>query len=1712
MRLVIFLLLLFIALVLTIRSEWGQNIIVGKVTQYVQKKTDTQFKIDRFYLTFSGNLSIEGLYLEDQKGDTLVYSKKLETDIPIRPIIGQQQININLVEWNGLKANVKKNQSSVYNFQFLIDAFASEDEKTESQNSYAFSLGKINFSDFDVCYQDETQNLDTRLRLGDFFVQVEDFSLEEMKFHLSEISLNQTQLDWIDQRSETPTKSQDKSEETESTLPHIIVDKFSFSAVEVNFQTTQDTTNLQTHLSELTFSGLDMNLAEQEISLSDFMLKDSKVALQTQHKKSQDMATAAQEEELSSSQFSWPNWQITIGNFQLENNAFSFQNNNQISQQKGFDPNAISVTNFQLDASNIQLQKDKKLNLDLNSLQLKEQSGFQLKETSFQLAVNDEKINLNNLRIATSKNNIQASITTDFSDLDALFNDFSSAKNSSIDLAYDIEIEEFFDLFPNYQEIVWLQQLSKHNLHGQLKANGNTDKLNLNHFTLNWGATRLRTNGKLAQLLSPDKIGYELNRYQISTTKSQLDYFFETDSIGVEIPTKINLKGSIAGNPTRINTKSQLSWQDGLIELAGKIDFTKELIYDIDLAVKEINPAVVFKNPDLEALKFQLSAKGKGTDLSSLNTKISTDFEQLTYRGYDFSPIDFGAEINNGKGDVNLNFKDNNLELEMLTTIVGDSLQPKYTTDFNVKGAKLKDLGLAQKDIRLRFHLEGEATGNSENLQAEVNTKDALVIFDNKQYHIGEFSMAADFAEDNTTFQTSSDFLEADLEANAHPSKIYPALINYFENLLATKSDETEGEFIDVEEISEEIEAETDSIHDTKESQGVKIKSTLRLRESPLITEVFADGIQEIDTLHFQFDFDEDQQTINSSILLPVLSYQENTIDSLYLDLKGNKNSLVFDYGFHRLKAGSFEVAKTDFSGVYQNQQLQLIFNAIKDDEKFFHIETIVGIKEDTYTFSIDSNEFLLNGNQWDIPKDNSISITDKQISIDNFKISRNGQSFSVNDDFDIDKQHFGLRFTDFKLSTLTNYLNPEQVYARGKVGGNVVFVDPFNKIGITADLGISNLEVTEVALGDFRLDALAEENDLYQLDLSLLGEQIDFEMNGKIDNTKESPKLSLSADLKLLKMKLIEAFAADYINKSKGEITSHFDVNGNFDDLQYNGKLQFVDAEFNLKMLNAKFRLAEEEITLNNKGLKLNKFTVADNNDNTFQIDGDILTENWLNPDFDLRIKAEQFEALNSTKDDNNLYYGKLVFDADAKLSGNLKLPKVKGKLDLREETSLNYIVPETQIETVEREGVVVFVNRENPGDILTQKDKEQFNAIISGIELDTDINIHKKAKLRVVINKRTGDNVEVQGGGDFKLNMARNGNINLAGKYQLEKGHFEMNLYNLVTRRFEIDPSSSVTWSGDPYNADLDIRAVYNIETSVSSLMASQTTGESTVVQNRYRQQLPFMVYLDVAGEINSPELNFELDMPEDNRGVLNGSVFARISQINQQDDELNKQVFSLLVLNRFYPESGSDGSQGGAASLARNNINQALSDQLNTFADKLTGNTGIQLNFDVNSYKDYQSGNADNRTDLDVSAQKKLFNDRLVVEAGSQVNVQGDLRPGEQNVAIGNVSVEYLLTEDGRWKLRGFRKSEYENVIDGQVFVSGIALIFSREFNAFKELWEKEIQALNGSKNKDDDTDNDKNKKTNETPSNKQENSDKNRIKTKSQEPKETRVDEK
>jgi hypothetical protein len=213
---------------------------------------------------------------------------------------------------------------------------------------------------------------------------------------------------------------------------------------------------------------------------------------------------------------------------------------------------------------------------------------------------------------------------------------------------------------------------------------------------------------------------------------------------------------------------------------------------------------------------------------------------------------------------------------------------------------------------------------------------------------------------------------------------------------------------------------------------------------------------------------------------------------------------------------------------------------------------------------------------------------------------------------------------------------------------------------------------------------------------------------------------------------------------------------------------------------------------------------------------------------------------------------------------------------------------------------------------------------------------------------------------------------------------------------------------------------------------------------------------------GELLKPEISFDIVLPEGNNDVsteIINTTQTKLAQLRQQPELLNKQVFALLLLNRFIGENPFSSEAGGAnaATIARQSASKILSQQLNNLAGDLI--SGVQLNFDLESTEDYSTGKKENRTDLNVGISKQLLNDRLKVTVGSNIGLEGTQRENESSSTIaGDVSADYLLTKDGRYKIRAYRKNRYQVALQGQVVETGVGFIITIDYNEFKELFKK------------------------------------------------------
>ncbi len=1638
-RIILGLIIFFILLVLFIRSPWGQGIIVDKAVSYISNKTHTKVAIEKLFITFDGNVQLEGLYLEDKKGDTLVYSKSLEANVPLWSMIRGEGVGVDALEWQGVRANiVRKDSIEGYNFQFLMDAFVTADSSTVAIDSTAaplkIVLGTLNFKDFDVVFDDEVIGIDSRFKIGTLTANMKTTDLEHMKFEASKLELTNSNIKFI----QKPVPS--IPEENPAPLPSLSVDNLTLTNVVANYQSYGDRIAADLDIQEFNAQLPNIDLANSDFELKEVRLHNSSIILRTETETNavtQKVVEVTQDIKQDIKTFEWPELRLAIGSVDFQNNDFSYFVGSAEAKKGSFNPNAMVLTDLDLQADNINL-KDKKAELHIENSTFKEISGFDLKELRLNFSATDNTLKITDLKTALNNNKLQAEVQLDYPKLSALI---ETPEKSKVDLdipSFQVSLKDAFLIQPELKQNEYLYTLSKKLVSGNLRANGYLSDINLPKTNVDWGSTHIAANGTIQNITNPEQLTFNIPNFSASTTKSDVVQFINEKDLGVNLPSDIKLDGNLKGNLNDIYTKAKLTTSQGLATVDGHFKNANTLEFDANLSIDSYKLNELLQNEQLGALSLTVTANGKGKTINDLDANLEATVSSFKFNNYHIKDLKLVGDIKDGRGKVTSNYKDNNLNADLYTTVVLDSIAPEANIELNIIGADLQALGLMKRNVKTGMKIFADFKGNATNYDVAAIVDNGVVVYDNKTYLIGDLNALAHVKKDTTSVSVKNKLLDVVLQSNADPQTFSKALQRHVFSY-----------FYRDEKVPDSI------------TNPVNLKFRGKIIQAPILNEVFLVNVQDLDTVKIDIDFQEKDRQLKANITAPHINYSGYELDSLAFTMDTDKEKFIFDLGFNNIKAGPLNIKKTIIKGNQANNELSLDFIAYDDVDKMIQVMSKITGNRERLRFHVLPTDLILNKTPWNTPESNEIIITDKNLEFNDFRFDKGDQSVEITDKLpSISKDHIAIDFKNFKLSEFLTYLNPDEKLATGNLNGDFILEEPFADTGIVADLDISQLSFMQVDMGTLSLDAKSLGGNSYDFNADMKGGEIDLDLKGDYVANESGANLDLNLDINKFNMSALTGFSQGEITETDGSFSGNFKLNGTTTEPKYEGNLNFNNADFKIKMFNAAFTLANEDLKVNNEGLSMNNFTIRDENQNTLVASGTVGTESFINPTFDLKVKADNFQVLNATKEDNDFVYGKATFDAVAEITGDLQIPKIDMNLTVGSDTDITYVMPSATVNIEERDGVVIFVNRENPDAILTRT--EEVSATIKGFDISAYVKVGKEAAVTIIIDEDTGDNFKVSGEGDLNFNMNPNGNMNLAGVYEVQDGHYELNLYSLVNRKFNIVSGSRVTWSGDPFDAKLDIKALYEVKTSASSLMAPAFSGEDASVTGKFRQVLPFYVYLNIDGQLTEPKIAFNLDMPEDEQGAIGGQVYGRVQQLNQQEDELNRQVFSLLVLNRFYPDPGSDGSTGGVASIARDNLNDAVSDQLNMFSDKLLGDSGFELNFGLDSYTDYQGTSTQERTQLDIAAQKKLFNDRVIVSVGSEVDVQGSSSTGEETPIIGNVSIEYILTENGRYRLKGFRRNEFENVIDGQTIVSGIALIFTQEFNKFSELWDAMVKS--------------------------------------------------
>jgi hypothetical protein len=708
--------------------------------------------------------------------------------------------------------------------------------------------------------------------------------------------------------------------------------------------------------------------------------------------------------------------------------------------------------------------------------------------------------------------------------------------------------------------------------------------------------------------------------------------------------------------------------------------------------------------------------------------------------------------------------------------------------------------------------------------------------------------------------------------------------------------------------------------------------------------------------------------------------------------------------------------------------------------------------------FILNPDSLLLNYEQWQVSRDNFIRYDSAGIVVNDFKISNKRESLQVNSNPPAPASPIDVVFTDFQLNTLSRFADQDSLGVDGTLNGKAEVKNVMTTPVFTSDLLLKGLSYKKDSVGDLTIKVNNEKGNAFAADISLQGNKNDMSVKGEY-YTGEG-RMDMKLDLRQLNLASMKSVAASQIKDMKGFLKGTLAITGTLDQPGINGYLHFDSATITPEMTGEPLKLSNDKIEFDADGFNFSEFAFQDSASNKATLDGNVFTKNYRDYNIDVTFNAHNFQMVNAPQASNRLFYGRMNMDAAVSLVGNpMDNLKADGTLRVNKKTDFVFVLPENNPEVVDREGVVRFIDKDHPVDTLTDQLAKILAARksdVKGMDIAFNIETDSSAIFTMVIDERNGDALTVRGRSNLVFGMDKSGKMDLTGGFEVESGSYNLSL-SVLKRKFVIQHGSTITWTGDPTTATLDMTANYTANTPSIDLIANEISGRTQSEINKFKQKLPFLVSLKMEGELLKPRITFDISLPQELLSLW-PDVDTKLQQIRNDQSELDKQVFALLLLNRFVGEDPLQSEAGGGSSvgnLAFQSASQILTNQLNQLAASLI--KGVDINFDLNNQQDFSTGTEQDYTELNVSVSKRLFNDRITVNVGSNFDVQGSGNPNQSasNIA-GDVAVDYRLTKDGRYMVRAYRKNQYEAVVEGQVVETGVSFILTVDYNKLREIF--------------------------------------------------------
>jgi TamB, inner membrane protein subunit of TAM complex len=1328
-----------------------------------------------------------------------------------------------------------------------------------------------------------------------------------------------------------------------------------------------------------------------------------------------------------------PKWDIKFQNIELQQAVFRFRSYHEKRSEYGVNFSDLICNIEDLDVRNLQFGKGA-ATFYIKKLKFKEQSGFSAYNVKFNMSIGANHMKFTNVKIRTPYSYINSD------SLSFQFNDYKEfrkfAKNIKLDFTFRESNVSFSDIgyfVPLFKDISLNTVLS-----GRFYSKLSTFKGK--NVSLNIGEqTELITDFSLNGLPNHKQMFMYVDFKKLTTSAQDFELInkFLKNNKKIEIPERfdqlgtISYKGNFAGFYDDFVTYGKFTSDLGNIstDLSLKPNTSKTLAFNGNLKTKDFFLGQLVPENKLIG-KITMDAQIKGVAGSNKKVKATTDgiIHNVEINNYNYQNIIIDGLLTEKTYNGILSIADPNIQLNFSGDIDFSGEIPVFNFNADVPHANLYGLNIDKEDTtsNLSFNLNANFKGiDIDNIIGEVKFSNSILHKLNDSIIFDTLKLVSKRQLDTHRIELKSDYIDVLLYGTYKPTHLFQSLKNMYFNYLPAL------------------------VHQVEDTIDLKFNNSFALNIDLKITDklayFFLPKIHISDSSNIIFNYDAEKKRFLLNAHAGEFKFNNHTFynfdvstfsnDSIFTALTKSDNLLLNNYFL-------LEKFKTTSLVHKNNIDLKIDWN---DEDTVVNKGNILAstsiIQKEpfgnpSFDITILPSQVIVKDSLWYISK-SSLKIDSTSYSIKNFTVSHGDQTLKA--EGKITKNYNDTLFLNFKKMNLSNInilTKNNKLEFEGIINGEANFSNLFNSPLFYANIEIDNLVLNKENLGytqiysrwidkykAIQLEASTQENDKRTVNVSgnYYPEDKSVQFNVILD------KLGLHILNPFLK-----SFSSDITGFGDGSVL----VTGPLKKPQFNGFIYLNDAAMTIDYINTRYNFTTEALVDNNI-LKFNNVEVYDSFKNDAKTNGQVKFGPNKEISVNFNIEPNKLLSLNTTIEDNEAFYGTAFTSGIVSIVGNRGNTFIDISAKTEKGSKIN--IPLAQTNSGNKMEFLTFVDKSEEIQIIP----EEYGPDFSGFGLNFELEITPDVEAQLIFDSKIGDVIRGKGNGDIKMEIGTDNDFKMYGDFTLEEGDYLFTLQNVINKKFKIKRGGNIIWNGEPYDANVDFEAIYNLKTSLNNLVVDTSYYTN---KDYYKKRIPVDCNVQLSEKLMNPNIKFDINLP-----TADDEAQTLLESAINTEEKLNKQFLSLLVLNTFMPEqTGSDAylSNGSTtAGLGTVTTSELLSNQLSHWLSQISDEWDVGVN--------YRPGDEISKDQVEVALSTQLLNDR--------VSINGNVGYGGQTVdqasnIVGDFDIDVKVNKSGKVHVRAFNESNDKQIYKYAPYTQGVGVFYREEFNSFSELLRK------------------------------------------------------